>query len=235
MKLRAHQLQRHGRSHSTAGKVSQFSLLCASLLAGAGCASGPAPRTYVLGTPMEAWSASAPPPEAPRLQLQRILLPDYLDTTDLVLRSGAHELKVSPTGRWGERLSIGLTDALAAALAMRLPQDAVALDPGGERAAWRMLVDVAAFDVWPDGHCVLNASWTVLARDPAAAAVSGRGTFDIAAAGPGPAGDAAIVSAMAKAVGRLADRLAAAVDQAPPPLDAPPPAAATRPTAATPP
>jgi uncharacterized lipoprotein YmbA len=169
------------------------------------------------------------------VQLQRILLPDYLDTTDLVLRSGAHELKVSPTGRWGERLSIGLTDALAAALAVRLPQDAVVLDPAGEPAARRVLVDVAAFDVWPDGHCVLAASWTVLARDPAAAAVSGRETFDLAAGGPAAAGDAAVVAAMAQAVGRLADRVAAAVDApahpAPLPEATPPPAPMAAPTA----
>jgi uncharacterized lipoprotein YmbA len=179
----------------------------AVFLVGTGCVSRPTPRVYVLGTPAESWSAPASPAGAPRVQVQRMLLPDYLDTTDLVLRSGAHQLTVSSTGRWGERLSLGLTDALAAALAARLSEDWVTLDQGNDRTARQLRVQVTALDCWPDGHCVLAATWSVVRRNGGTLREEGRGTYDIPAAGADAVGDAAVVAAVAQAVGRLADGL----------------------------
>ena len=39
----------------------------------------------------------------PLLLLPRVSVPDYLDTTDMMIRDGQNELRVSQTGRWGER------------------------------------------------------------------------------------------------------------------------------------
>jgi len=192
-----------------------FVQLGAAWLVGAGCASNPTPHLYLLGRPAESWSAPASPSGAPRVQVCPILVPDYLDTTELVLRRGTHELKVSSGARWGERLSVGLTAALAADLAARLPEDWVTLDPSAEKAARRVIVTVTAFDVWPDGHCVLAAGWTVRAGNGATALGEGRGTFAIPAAGADPVGNAAIVAAMAQAAGRLADSVALALTAVP--------------------
>ena len=79
---------------------------------------------------------------APVLQLRRVLVPDYLDTTDILLRVGQHELQASHTGRWGERLSVGITHALRADLADRLPKDTVLLGPSADRSARQILVTV---------------------------------------------------------------------------------------------
>lgn len=200
-----------GRAKLARGVV-QFG---AAWLVGAGCASNPTPHLYLLGRPAESWSAPASLSGAPRVQVCPILVPDYLDTTELVLRSGNHELKVSSGARWGERLSIGLTAALAADLAARLPEDWVMLDPSGENAARRVFVTVTAFDVWADGHCVLAAGWTVRAGNRATVLGEGHGTFAIPAAGADPVGDAAIVAAMAEDVGRLADSMALQLGAAP--------------------
>ena len=82
------------------------------------------------------------------LQLQRVLVPDYLDTTDILLRVGTHELHESTSGRWGERLSLGITRALRADLVGQLTLDvASALEPGANLAR-QILVNVDVFDVW---------------------------------------------------------------------------------------
>jgi hypothetical protein len=172
------------------------------------CTSGSPPRIYVLSnavdTPVEAKSG----PEKAVIQLQRILLPDYLDTTDILMRAGQHELRPSPTARWGERLSLGVTHALATDLAARLPLDRVILAYPTDRYARQILVDVDTFDIWPNGHCVLSATWTLI--DDKAVLIAGRGTF-ITAPGQEPPGDATVVTGMADAVAKLADSLASAI------------------------
>jgi uncharacterized lipoprotein YmbA len=183
--------------------------IAAVLLFAAGCASGPGRRTYVL-TPPAGWAAGpVSDPGQPRVQLQPVFLPDYLDSTDVLLRRGPHELKASQTARWGERLSKGLTDALSAALAARLGQDFMAYDQGEESSARQILVDVASCDLWPDGHCVLTASWTVLEKETHRVIGSDRAVFEIPAKDQGAVDDTALVAALARAVDELADRLAA--------------------------
>jgi hypothetical protein len=69
----------------------------------------------------------------------------------------------SRTGRWGERLSVGVTQAVALTLAAQLPNVVVTTNPP-EDAPWRqVLIDVDAFEVQPDGTCVMAAEWTVRA------------------------------------------------------------------------
>jgi uncharacterized lipoprotein YmbA len=149
--------------------------------------------------------------KGPELQLQRVLVPDYLDTTDILLRVGAHEIRESSTGRFGERLSLGITHALRADLAARLPLDAIALAQPAEKSARQILVTVDVFDVWQNGRCVLAANWSILGADRRAVLNADRGTFITAPAGGGISNDAAIVSAMADAVRQLAERIASTV------------------------
>jgi uncharacterized protein len=141
------------------------------------------------------------------MQLQRVLIPDYLDTTDILLRVGAHELHESTTGRFGERLSLGITHALRSDLASQLPQYTLVLAQPADRPTRQIVVNVDAFDVWPTGRCVLVADWSVLGADRKTLLAADRGTFSTTAAGVNP-GDGAIVAAMADAVRQLADRIA---------------------------
>jgi uncharacterized protein len=145
--------------------------------------------------------------ERPVMQLQRVLIPDYLDTPDILLRVGAHEIHESATGHFGERLSLGITHALRSDLASRLPLDTIVLAQSAERPARQILVNVDAFDVWQTGRCVLVADWTILDADRKALLSADRGTFTTPAAGVNLS-DGAIVRAMADAVRQLADRIA---------------------------
>jgi uncharacterized lipoprotein YmbA len=149
------------------------------------------------------------------MQIQRVLVPDYLDTNDILLRVGAHEIHESATGRFGERLSLGITHALRSDLASRLPLYTVSLAQSAGSPAPQILVNVDAFDVWPTGRCVLVADWTILEADRRALLSADRGTFTTAAAGIHP-DDGAIVAAMADAVRQLADRIAATAKALPP-------------------
>jgi uncharacterized lipoprotein YmbA len=145
------------------------------------------------------------------VQLERVLVPDYLDTTDILTRAGGHELQSSQTGQWGERLSLGITHALRADLAVRLPSRVVAGTQPTDKTVRQILVSVDRFDVWVDGHCILTANWSLIEKDERDAVLTEHGAFTTPAASDGTPGDATVVAAMANAVSQLADSIASAV------------------------
>jgi uncharacterized protein len=190
--------------------------LAASICVVVGCAAHREfQHVYALDTAFDVSRNTDTVFKGPDLQLQRVLVPDYLDTTELVLRVGAHEIRESSTGRFGERLSLGITHALRSDLAVLLPLDIVALAHPTEKSARQILVTVDEFDVWQNARCVLVANWSILSSERRAVPASDRATFTAAPVG-GIADDAAIVSAMADVVRQLADRIAYTVQALPP-------------------
>ncbi len=184
------------------------------LLCMTACSSAPPLRTFVL-TPPLAPTALAPTTASPteRIVIRHVLVPDYLDTTDILMRDGTHEVKVDGTGRWDERLSQGLTRALVADLAARLPSDAVLLDTSSP-AQEQVLITINSLDLWPDGRCVLAATWTMVDHDAPRAVAGGSGTFDSPAIGSTiDVGDAHLVDAISGNVGKLADQVALTIRQ----------------------
>jgi uncharacterized lipoprotein YmbA len=136
------------------------------------------------------------------------VVPDYLDTEDILLREGAHGLAATPGARWGERLSAGMTRALTAALIARLPDFRVAAARPPDPLARQVLVDVSAFDVDRDARCELRASWTITVAGAAAPAQRGQAVFVTPAGSASPAPDSTVVAAMAATVALLADAVA---------------------------
>jgi uncharacterized lipoprotein YmbA len=126
-------------------------------------------------------------------------MPDYLDTTDIVLRYGPHQMKPSTTGEWGQRLSAGIAQTLRTDLAAFLPRDIVTLGPPIDGGARQVLVTVDALDMWPDGKCSLVAHWTAGGRE-------GHGVFSVPA--NGKADDETRVASLAAAIQQLAGRIA---------------------------
>jgi len=182
---------------------------CAALLVCvAACGTGPPLRTYLLTPPLHSAVVPGQIAPTPRILVPRVLVPDYLDTTDIVLRDGSNEVKVSATGRWGERLSHGLTRELAAELGARLPTDKVMLDRLGS-AQSRLLIDVSALDLWPDGRCAMAATWAIVETATPHAVIYGSGTFDSSPVGSTIAvDDGRLVDAVSRTVGKLADAIA---------------------------
>ena len=181
----------------------------------AACISSPVPATYVLSHAVD-FTRETESASGPVVQLQRVLVPDYLDTTDILERVGEYEVKASSTGRWGERLSLGITHALGSDLAIRLPMNRVTLDHPADKSVRRILVSVDRFDVWADGHCVLTANWSIVEPHSGAVLTEGRGNFVTTPVRGGNPSDGAVVAGMADAVNQLADSIASAVKGLPP-------------------
>jgi len=186
-------------------------LIVTVLVGTVGCASLPPRKIYVLDNANDAAMGASAANAAPVLRLERVLVPDYLDTTDILTRAGGHELQSSQTGQWGERLSLGITHALRADLAVRLPTRIVAGTQPTDNAVRQILVSVDTFDVWADGHCILTANWSLLEKDERGAVLTEHGAFTTPAASGGTPGDATVIAAMADAVSQLADSIASTV------------------------
>ena len=202
------------------------------------CASAPLPRIYVLESARPVPTDMSPGRDGDRIQVAPIAIPDYLDSTDLLMRQGAHELVASSTGRWGDRLSLGLREALASDLRARLPRDFITTTRDLDPLARQLLLTVSALDVWQGGRCILTASWSIsgkrggtpiLVEDTfmiqsgagAGSGQSGAGAGSgQSGTGAGSGGDSIVVASMATAVAMLADRIAASVAAADQPTTA---------------
>lgn len=180
--------------------------LAGSLLALAGCGGllgGAPPKLYVLG------DAAVPTTQSDRgrpLLIRAVTVPEYLDSTDLLRRTGGNELTVSETGRWGERLSTGVTRALASALSTRVPRPILSNDSDRGGTAQDLIVDVESFDARADGMVVLAARWQIYDPDRRRTIAGDRVVLEDTA---GDGSDQAIVAAMSRLVDRLADAVAA--------------------------
>jgi cholesterol transport system auxiliary component len=187
-------------------RIQQFLPALVLLVFLAGCASSPPARIFVLGDPPSPVIGLSTQSDRPVTRLLPVSAPDYLDTEDILLRSGQNEVAASPTGRWAERLSAGVTHALAAALSTRLPATDIVVDEPIMPPVQQILVNIEAFEIRPDGQCLLTARWTLSSGEGQRVLRSGQGTFVGQAA---ETGDAAIASAMTRLIDRLADQIAA--------------------------
>jgi len=186
-----------------------LAFLGTAYLAMAACSlPGAPPVGYVLGAVPQATATTVNQVGLPVVEVKRVQLPDYLDTTDIVERSG-NQLIPSSTGRWGERLSLGITRALTTSLAARLPSVVVTAAPVG-RPAWQVLVDVAAFEATPDHQVLLVVQWTVAGGVNHQVRLAEQTSLVEAISG---SGDGSIVAAMSRAVDELADRIAADIER----------------------
>ncbi len=195
-------------------RVTTLAFFSASICGITACSlSGPPPAEYALGPLPAAAAAIVPQTGLPVVQVKRVQLPEYLDTTDILERRG-NQLVPSPTGRWGERLSVGMTRAIAALLAARLPRMAVTATPQARRPARQILVDVAAFEPRPDHEVVLVARWTITDGSAREELTAQQATLVEAIEGTG---DSAVVAAMLHALSDLADQIAVGIEGDPRP------------------
>jgi uncharacterized lipoprotein YmbA len=89
----------------------------------AGCVSGGPPRRQLLTLPSAPApvAAAASAPAARVITLRRVELPEYLLSRHLRFRADAATLGEWPEAVWAERLEVGASRELAAALRARLP------------------------------------------------------------------------------------------------------------------
>jgi hypothetical protein len=182
--------------------------IAATLVAAAlcGCA-GPAKQEYVLGAAHAPQNACAVQTALPVVQVERVLLPDYLDSREILIRND-RQVVSSETGRWAERLSLGTTRVLAASLAAQLNGVAVTSEPPIDPPVLRVVVDVRAFDATAGGPVVLAARWTITDGSGQRSLAAQQTTVTEAVSG---ARDGAVVAAMSRALEKLANAISAGI------------------------
>jgi len=151
-----------------------FGFIAASLLAAstlAGCAS-PTPRYYTLSAPEQ--------PAAKALYsvaVGPVTVPDSVDRSQLVLRTGANEVAIAEQSRWAESPKTAIPRVIAANLAQALGDAYVSAYPQGvgSEADYRVTVDIQRFESAPGDAATVEALWTVTAaKGKGAAPRSGR-------------------------------------------------------------
>ncbi|WP_338332032.1 ABC-type transport auxiliary lipoprotein family protein [Acetobacter sp. LMG 32666] len=185
-------------------------MACAPLLTLAGCASPPL-RVYTLGVPSDA-NVTEPhlSARATTIAISRIILPDYLDSQDIITRNGEEILR-SSRSRWASRLSLGVTDLLTNVLSNKRPSELITDQPLADVATMRVQIDISRFDVDAAGQATLDATWAVLPHDPNLPLTRER--THLVATGP-VSTDADVASLMRGLVIRLAERVNATIPPA---------------------
>ncbi len=181
-------------------KRSTFGLLFAC--AGVACARSPDPRLYTLPV-----TAGARVSDAPAIiELMRPSIAGYLDRPGIVREITEQRLEASEKDRWAEPLAEMVSRVLAQDLAARLPNTQVFTEVGTVRAlpGARVQVDLVRFQRAGD-EVILVASVGIARGDAGSGAVIERVELRAAADGD----TSAVVAAMGKLLGELADRVAA--------------------------
>ncbi|RJG05760.1 membrane integrity-associated transporter subunit PqiC [Noviherbaspirillum cavernae] len=200
----------------TSMNSSRITLAIALLLAG--CAAAPI-RYHTLAT-AEPVTPSAPAATTSHagkpifIELTPVAVPERLVRPQLVVRRqgsarGSERIDILDDDRWSSPFNSELRDALASGIAAR--SDAVDVTHGGRppgETAYRIAVQLRQFDAIPDARVDATFSWTIARSD------GGRGAACVLplseAVGPGTD---ALVQGIQRAVGRVAEQIAAQVTQ----------------------
>lgn len=181
-----------------------FAFAAAALLLAA-CGSTPKESYYTLS------ASPAPPPAATStlsVQVGPVAVPDAVDRSPMVVRTGPNEVQIDDLHRWVEPLKTAIPRALAELLMQDLGTSHVLAGraSSGTPVDYRVAVDVQRFESSFSEGATLDAAWTVTpAQGPAR---RGR-TFAHEAAASSDHGG--IAAAHRKALEKLAADIAAAI------------------------
>jgi len=182
-----------------------LTFLAASLILAA-CGSTPKESYYTLSAPPA--PAPAAGASAVSVTIGPVVVPEAVDRSPMVVRTGPNEVAIDDLHRWVEPLKSAIPRALAELLMRDLgtPNVLAGRSAMGTKADYRVAIDVQRFDSSLSEGATLDAVWTVTpAQGPAR---TGR-TFAQEAA---PARDhAGIAAAHRKALEKLAADIAAAI------------------------
>lgn len=191
--------------------------LLAAALALAGCTSIADPTKYYLLAPAAPAARPARPAAAdpgPAVGVGPVLVPGYLDRTQVVTRGGGDEVDVSMYHRWAEPLESGIAQGLADDLAARLGTERIVVFPWRGTAAriidYQVAVAVVRFDGTLGKEVTLDARWRLVGKDGREIALK-RSTITQPVSG---AGYPPLVAAMNQALSGLGREIAAEIQAA---------------------
>lgn len=167
------------------------------------CCAAPPLTLYTLDSASRA-SEAVPLGRKPLvIAIARVSIPDELDTEDIVVRDG-NVLQRSSKGRWGSRLSLGITGRLTDRLAARRPNALVTDRPLTETPSYRVQINIGRLDVSSAGVATLDADWLIVPRVPNAPTLRNR--THVVVSGP-VATDQDVVTLMGVVLDRLANAI----------------------------
>ena len=183
-------------------------LAAAGMTVIAACGSTPKESYYMLAAPpMEPANAAAL-----SVHVGLAGLPEAVDRTPMVVRTGPNQVDIDDFNRWAEPLKAAIPRVLAANLARELGGARVTSGRGGAPtgADYRVAVDITRFDSSFSEGAALEATWTVSGK--AGAPVQGR----TLARAPAPSADhAGVAAAHSQALAQLAREVAGIISRRP--------------------
>lgn len=149
----------------------------AAVLLVVGCAQRADPNLYVIAPAVDAVSRNGSGGE-PLVAVARVSLPEYLDRSQLVSRSGANALVVDDDNRWGEPLADSLPRVLSENLSHYLPGGRVVTpeEARGQKVPYEYVVALDAYEPDGRGNAVMRGHW--LLRDTRKGKVVAEGVID---------------------------------------------------------
>jgi uncharacterized lipoprotein YmbA len=186
------------------------------LLLVAACGSTPKEHFYTLSSPPP---AESPTPATITVVIAGVAVPEAVDRTAMVIRTGPNQVDIEDLHRWAEPLKTAIPRVLAANLGSELGTARVVTGryAQGQGADVRVTVDVRRFESSFSEGATLEAAWTVAGKT--GVPVSGHTLAREAATSGDYAG---IAAAHSRALARLAKEIAGAIA---PPRATPPPRA----------
>lgn len=134
------------------------------LLTAVGCAQTPPSDFYVLSAiPTTETPSGAQTRESLSIGVGPVKIPEYLNRTQIVTRTGRNRLDVSEFNRWGGSLAANISGVVAENLSTILGTDEVFLFPTQDPVApaYRVIVSVTKFDGTLGDRAELDARWLI--------------------------------------------------------------------------
>ena len=175
----------------------------------AGCATSPASKFYTL-SPVQAVEQSVEQSSGGHpvtIAIDPVTVPELVDRSQIVTKLDANRVSIDEFARWAEPLKKQIPSVLAADLGRFIPGAIVFTHPQRvDDNAYRISIDVQAFDSSTNGTVTLAVIWSV--RSPKGGEnVSGRSVVHETAGGPGYD---ALVKAHSRALASVASDIAVA-------------------------
>jgi len=140
-----------------------------------------------------------------------IIMPGYLDRSQIVIRTGADKIEISTFHRWAEPLEDGIARVLADEISARVPTERVVTFPWRGVVAraiqYQVVVALLRFDGRQGGDITLDTRWRVLAGN-GSELTARRSTVIQGVEG---SGYEPMIAAMGRALGILGQEIAAEI------------------------
>lgn len=144
---------------------SSLYVLLATLMAAAGCATGPPPDFYVLHATTSESIVGVERGVA--VGVGPIELPAHLNRSQIVTRATDYQLELSESHQWAEPLKDSVSRVIAVNLSNMLESNRVFVIPRRQKVSldFQVSIDISRFDGRLGEAAILGARWTLYGRN----------------------------------------------------------------------